>query len=342
MRPGGDGGIKAFAAHEAPQGATFGEMGLGSKHLVGLRSPPMASETDSRTGETVPKSPPRLVSLTPARTAPLRISGIVCAYNEAERIRHILEAAHRHPALCEVIVVNDGSTDATGELLADYPDIRVISYSPNRGKTYALSQGIAAATGDYLMMLDADLTGITAADVQALADPVTQGWAQVSISLRSNSLKLYRAIGLDFVSGERVIPAPLVREAVAAMEALPRWGGEAYINELIVRQKLSIAVVDWPGVFNIRKYKKVGRWRGLFAELSMMRDAFSVLTVWGSVRQNLNMLALVRKPSGGRRGSGVLHQVPREAPAHQPEGGDQHEGDGEHRHGHVVDVAGRM
>jgi len=320
----------------------FGEMGLGSRARLGLRSAPMASQTDSRTGETVPNSPPRLVSLTPARTAPPRISGIVCAYNEAERIRHILEAAHRHPALCEVIVVNDGSTDATGELLADYPDIRVISYSPNRGKTYALSQGIAAATGDYLMMLDADLTGITAADVQALADPVTQGWAEVSISLRSNSLKLYRAIGLDFVSGERVIPAPLVREAVAAMEALPRWGGEAYINELIVREKLSIAVVDWPGVFNIRKYKKVGRWRGLFAELSMMRDAFSVLTVWGSVRQNLNMLALVRKPSSGRRGSGVLHQVPREATAHQPEGGDQNQGDAEHRHGHVVDVAGRM
>ena len=300
----------------------------------------MASETDSRTGGTVAKSPPRLVSLTPERSAPPRISGIVCAYNEAERIRHILEAAHRHPALCEVIVVNDGSTDATGELLADYPDIRVISYSPNRGKTYALSQGIAAATGDYLMMLDADLTGITAADVQALADPVTQGWAQVSISLRSNSLALYRTIGLDFVSGERVIPAELVREAVAAMEALPRWGGEAYINDLIVREKLSIAVVDWPGVFNIRKYKKVGRWHGFMAELSMMRDAFSVLTVWGSVRQNLNMLALVKKPPKPR--SGILHQVPREIAPDQPEGGDQHQGDGEHRNGHVVDVLGRV
>jgi glycosyltransferase involved in cell wall biosynthesis len=300
----------------------------------------MARQTDSRIGGTVPKSAPRLVSLASARSAPPRISGIVCAYNEADRIRHILEAAHRHPALCEVIVVNDGSTDGTGDLLADYPDIRVISYSPNRGKTYALSQGIAAATGDYLMMLDADLTGITAADVQALADPVIQGWAQVSISLRSNSLTLYRAIGLDFVSGERVIPAPLVHQAVAAMEALPRWGGEAYINDLIVREKLSIAVIDWPGVFNIRKYKKVGRWRGLFAELSMMRDAFSVLTVWGSVRQNLNMLALVKKPPKAR--SGVLHQVPREIAADQQVAGDQHQGDGEHRNGHIVDIAGRM
>ena len=46
-----------------------------------------------------------------ARTA--RISCVVCAYNEADRIRRILDAVHDHPALAEVIVVNDGSTDDT-------------------------------------------------------------------------------------------------------------------------------------------------------------------------------------------------------------------------------------
>src|SRR5580698_7968421 len=69
------------------------------------------------------------------------ISCIVCAYNEADRIRNILEAVRQHPALCEVIVVNDGSTDDTEALLAGYPDIRVLSHSPNRGKTFALGRG---------------------------------------------------------------------------------------------------------------------------------------------------------------------------------------------------------
>src|SRR5579863_4743208 len=76
------------------------------------------------------------------RLLPGQISCVVCAYNEAERIGAILEAVSRHPALAEVIVVNDGSTDATAALLAEYPHIKVISYSPNRGKTYALSRGI--------------------------------------------------------------------------------------------------------------------------------------------------------------------------------------------------------
>ena len=248
----------------------------------------MLTESDKRRAASTHGEP------SPIRSG-ARISCIVCAYNEADRIEHILNAVHGHPALAEVIVVNDGSTDATEHLLAGYPDIQVISYAPNRGKTYALSRGIGAACGDYLMLLDADLTGVTAADIQALADPVISGWARVSISLRRNSLAIYRRIGLDFVSGERVIPAPLMSEAVATMEQLPRWGGEAFINDLITRQGLSIAVVDWPMVFNVRKYTKVGRWRGMIAELAMMGDAFRVLSPWGVVRQNLALLKLVRR-----------------------------------------------
>jgi len=220
------------------------------------------------------------------------ISCVVCAYNEADRIRHILDAVDDHPALAEVIVVNDGSTDQTELLLRRYPSVRVISYTPNRGKTYALSRGIAAARSDWLMLLDADLTGVTAADIDALAAPVMSGAAQVSISLRRNSLRLYRGIGLDFVSGERVIPKSLLADVLTDMQRLPRWGGEAFMNERIIRQGLKLAVVDWPGVFNIRKYRKVGRWRGVLAELVMMRDALSVLSLWGVVRQNLQLLKL--------------------------------------------------
>ena len=229
------------------------------------------------------------------RTLTGQISCIVCAYNEEERIGAILEAVDRHPALLEVIVVNDGSTDATAALLARYPQIKLISYSPNRGKTYALCRGIALARGEYLMMLDADLAGVRAADIQALADPVLDGWAQASISLRANSLALYRAVGLDFVSGERVIPTRLGREAIAEMQRLPRWGGEAFLNELITRDRLSIAVVDWPGVFNIRKFHKVGRWRGMAEELKMTFDALKVLSPIGVVRQNLALLSLIRR-----------------------------------------------
>ena len=201
----------------------------------------------------------------------------------------------RHPALAEVIVVNDGSTDQTEALLATYPDIKVISYSPNRGKTYALSRGIAAAANEYLMLLDADLAGVTPADIDALAAPVINGEADVSISLRSNSLAIYRLLGLDFVSGERVIPATLLSDAIEAMQRLPRWGGEAFMNELIIERKHRLAVVYWPNVINVRKYTKLGRWRGMLSELSMMRDALDVLSLGGVFRQNFALLRLIKR-----------------------------------------------
>ena len=236
-----------------------------------------------------------------AQSSPPRISCIVCAYNEADRIRHILDAVYRHPMLYEIIVVNDGSTDDTAAMLANYPEIRVLSYTPNRGKTFALTQGVAAAGGDYLMMLDADLAGVTPADVEALARPVANGWTDVSISLRANSLMIYQAVGLDFVSGERVIPAWLVSDALIAMQRLPRWGGEAFINDRICREKLSIAVVKWPAVYNIRKHHKVGFWRGVFEELKMVGDALGVLNPIGAVRQNLQLLSLIDRKASRRR-----------------------------------------
>lgn len=221
------------------------------------------------------------------------ISCIVCVYNEGERLRDILSAVDGHPALKEVIVVDDGSTDGVDTLLKTYPNVRVISYGANRGKTYAMSRGVAAATGELLMFLDADLSGLGRREIDRLAAPVAGGRAQVSISLRRNSLPLYRLIGLDFVSGERVIPAWLVRDQVAVMETLPRWGAEAFINRRIIEAGLRIEVVDWPGVTNIRKHRKIGRLRGMLAEGQMVGDALRVLSPLGLVRQNIALLNLV-------------------------------------------------
>jgi glycosyltransferase involved in cell wall biosynthesis len=224
------------------------------------------------------------------------ISCIVCCFNEGERIGAVLQALDAHPALHEVIVVDDGSTDDTAARVRAWPDVRVISYPANRGKTYAMAQGIAAANGDYLMFLDADLAGLGAREVGLLAAPITGERARITISLRRNSLGVYRMIGLDFVSGERVIPASLVRDHVETMAGLPPWGAEAFINGLIIKARLPIEIVDWPGVSNIRKYRKIGWLRGLLAELRMVSDALQVLSPLDLARQNLALLNLAVRP----------------------------------------------
>jgi glycosyltransferase involved in cell wall biosynthesis len=232
----------------------------------------------------------------------MSISCVICAFNEADRIGEVLKAVEGHPDLAEVIVVDDGSTDATRAVVAAFPGVRLIALPQNRGKTLALGAGAAAAQGDWLMLLDADLRGLTARDVSALAQPVLTGRADVTLSLRANSLALYRGIGLDFVSGERVLPKALVTRMAAEAERLPRWGGEAFINELIIAQGLRLTVVNWPTVYHTPKAEKTGPLEGTLADLRMVRDAASTLSLWGLVRQNLRLLKLVTPRPAARGG----------------------------------------
>lgn len=90
----------------------------------------------------------------PARDWP-RISVVVCSYNGARTIRDTLEACGRldYPDY-EVIVVNDGSTDATAEIAREYP-VRLIT-TENRGLSSARNTGMEAATGEIVAYTDDD------------------------------------------------------------------------------------------------------------------------------------------------------------------------------------------
>ncbi len=82
---------------------------------------------------------------------------LVPTYNNASTLLAVIEGLRRYTS--QVIVVNDGSTDATASLLEGVADIQVVSYSPNRGKGFALRQGFAAARAagyDYAISIDAD------------------------------------------------------------------------------------------------------------------------------------------------------------------------------------------
>ena len=222
-----------------------------------------------------------------------KISCITCAYNEEHRIGRVLDVLSRHPALDEVIVVDDGSTDATKAVASAYPKVRVISYAPNRGKSHALSVGIRNAKNDYLVFIDADLAGLTAQNVTALVEPVLSGQADVSISMRANSLSLYRLLGIDFVSGERVVPRALLADALSKIERLPHWGCEVFMNNLFIEHKLRIAVVRWSNVYNVRKFRKIGLLHGVFEEMSMVWDALRVVSPLQALRQYFGLRALV-------------------------------------------------
>jgi glycosyltransferase involved in cell wall biosynthesis len=135
----------------------------------------------------------------------MKLSILMPAYNEAGTvavaIKRVLEI--HYPCEAEVIVVNDGSKDNTAEVLAGIHDPRVLvaQHPANLGKGAAVRTAAALATGDYLLVFDADLE-YSPDDILSLLGPVQRGDAQVVYGVRTFGAST--AHSFWFVIGNRV------------------------------------------------------------------------------------------------------------------------------------------
>lgn len=161
-----------------------------------------------------------------------RVSVLIPALNEEERVARTVAAARGLPAVAEVVVVDDGSTDGTARV-ARVAGATVVRLASRRGKAAAVRAGLQAARGDVLLLLDADL-GESAARAGALLEPVLAGQADMTIArLPRRPVRAGFGIvlglarwGVRAATG-RALDAPLsgqraVRRPVLA--AVPWWG----------------------------------------------------------------------------------------------------------------------
>jgi UDP-N-acetylmuramyl pentapeptide phosphotransferase/UDP-N-acetylglucosamine-1-phosphate transferase len=118
--------------------------------------------------------------MSPGTTRTPRISVIIPAYNEQSRVAATVSAARAIVGVTEIMVVDDGSRDATAQEAAR-AGARVIR-GAHRGKGAALRRGIAAASGDVMLLLDADL-GASAINAAPLIEPVVAGRADLTIGV---------------------------------------------------------------------------------------------------------------------------------------------------------------
>lgn len=212
-------------------------------------------------------------------------------YNEGKRVGAVLKVLVGHPMVDEVIVVNDGSSDDSESILKKIKGIRLISYKKNQGKTMAMKMGFEAAKNNPVMTIDSDLVGLDREAISELIEPVKNGQADMSISLRKNSLGIFKLFGLDFVSGERVFDKRLLGN-LEKLKKLPRFGLEVYMNNLIIQKKLRMKVVSWKKVISPRKSVKFGFWSGVVGDTKMVMEIVKVLGFFGVVMQFWKMRKL--------------------------------------------------
>lgn len=115
-----------------------------------------------------------------------KISIIIPVFNEAGTIDSVIRSVEQAPVSCakEIIIINDGSSDDTMQILEQYRSkYKIISFTDNLGKGAAVRAGLESVTGDAVIIQDADLE-YDPADYPSLLKPIIDGKADVVFGSR--------------------------------------------------------------------------------------------------------------------------------------------------------------
>jgi glycosyltransferase involved in cell wall biosynthesis len=137
----------------------------------------------------------------------VRVSFVIPAYNEAATIRELLDRVDALPLDKQLVIVDDGSTDGTRDLVREWaterPDVLVVSQA-NGGKGSAVRAAVPHVDGDIVVIQDADLE-YDPADVPQLIGPIAGGHADVVFGSRLSGGRPQRAYLFWHLVGNRIL-----------------------------------------------------------------------------------------------------------------------------------------
>lgn len=215
------------------------------------------------------------------------MSAIVPAYNEAGRIGPVLEVLTSYPGFAEVIVIDDGSTDATEREAKQFP-VRYLKNDHNRGKGYSMDRAVQAASSDIIFFCDADVKGLRHAVLEEIIGPVMRGEVDMFIGMRNRKI-YYLSIVLSVVpllGGERALTKALWQKVPGRYK--DRFKIEAALNFYATHHGGGFGYKVFTGLSQTVKEHKYGYVRGFIWRIAMLAEVIQTQLVLNKSRLKIN------------------------------------------------------
>jgi len=205
----------------------------------------------------------------------LGTSAVIAAFNEEKTISEVLGVLTRHPLIDEVIVVSDGSTDRTVGISRTF-DVTTIALRENRGKGYAMRQGVDYASGDVLFFVDGDMYNLTNQHIDDLVLPVVRGECDMNVGVRHRGpIRDFMHLKAHFgpvLSGIRVMRRDVFETVPVRYQE--RFKIEAALNYFCSQAGLAQRNTIIRNLGHVIKEQKRGLGAGLSSRWEMSREVF--------------------------------------------------------------------
>ena len=207
---------------------------------------------------------------------------VMPARNEVATVAANVAAASACRHVRDVIVVDDGSHDGTGEAASAAGATVLRRDAPSGSKAHAMRLGVESTDADHILFVDADCTGLTSRHLDAVCEPVLTGAAEMSLGAFDYGWLNWLVLRCPPLSGERIVPR-WVWDAVPE-DKLDGYTIEVRLNEVICEGRFRTSARTMAGVFHRTKRDKFGRAEGLRRTWQMYRSLLSMLKPVGDVR----------------------------------------------------------
>lgn len=190
----------------------------------------------------------------------IKITAVISAYNEEDTVAAVVKTTMESNLIDEVILINDGSTDKTAINVNPFtsnPKFTYIEYEKNRGKSYAMVEGVEKATGEIIVFVDADILNFEDKHISQLLLPLVFQEAGMVIGHPTENKFDEKLNPLQMLAGERALYKKDILPFLEDIRAT-QYGIETMLNLYFKSKGKKIKFEYLWGVYHLTKIRKAG------------------------------------------------------------------------------------